>query len=61
MNCPEFFLNPRWEGVEVLGGGGYQKSRKFHELPRKSIHFLTPPPMMEMEGRTGGRGQGGRK
>ena len=45
MNYPEnqqfFFLNP------VGGGGSFrgsknQKSGKFHELPRKSIIFLTP-------------------
>ena len=43
--------------MEVLGGQKI-KSGKFHELPRKSIHFFNPPPRMEREG---GRGQGGRK
>ena len=43
-----------------MGGGGSfrgsknQKSGKFHELPRKSIHFFNPPPRME-------RGRGGRE
>ena len=31
-----------------------QKSGKFHELPRKSIHLFSPPPRME-------RGRGGRE
>ena len=71
MNCPEnlfFFLN------RVGGGGSFrgstnQKSGKFHELPRKSIHFFNPPsPRMEREGGADGRegtgrekGEGGRQ
>ena len=44
-----------------MGGGGSfrsknQKSGKFHELPRKSIHFFNPPSRMEI-GR--GRREGG--
>ena len=62
MNCPE---NKKEIKKKPVGGGGSfrgstnQKSGKFHELPRKSIHFFNPPPRME-RGR-GGRGQGGRK
>ena len=48
MNCPEFFLThptPGGGGLGVGGGGGwgskFQKSGKFHELPRKSINI--PP------------------
>ena len=38
-------------------GSENQKSGKFHELPRKSIHFFKPPSEDgEREGRTGGRG-----
>ena len=63
MNYPEnqqfFFKNP------VGGGGSFrgsknQKSGKFHELPRKSIIFLTPSEDGEREGWTGGTGQEGR-
>ena len=51
-------------GESFRGGGGVknQKSGKFQELPRKSIHFFNPPSEDgERERRTGGRGQGGRK
>ena len=51
MNCPEnqynlFLPIPPWGGVP--GGGGWgskiQKSGKFHELLRKSIKKIYPPP-----------------
>ena len=47
MNCPEtnkFFFDPPHSGE--LGGGGaeFQKSGKFHELPRKSINCCLPHP-----------------
>ena len=45
-NCPGnkniFFLNPVGGGFR---GSKYQKSGKFHELPRKSKTNLTPPPL----------------
>ena len=49
--------------MEVLGGSKNQKSGKWHELPRKSIHFFKPPSEDGERGRGGreGGGQGGRK
>ena len=49
MNCPEYFLkffkkNPVGEGGSFRGSKN-KKSGKFHELPRKSIHFFNPPPL----------------
>ena len=40
-----------------------QKSGKFHELPRKSIHFVNPPSRVErvMDGREGGDRDGERE
>ena len=38
-----------------------QKSGKCHELPRKSVHFLTPPKDGEREGRTGEERDGERE
>ena len=40
-----------------------KKSGKFHELPRKLIHFINPPPRMErgMGGREGGDREGERE
>ena len=55
MNCLE---NNNTKLKKKTGGGGSfrasnnQKSGKFHELPRTSIHFFNPPPRME-------RGRGG--
>ena len=45
--------------MEVLGGQKI-KSGKFHELPRKLIHFFNPPPRMERVrgGRDGGDTEG---
>ena len=43
MNCPEnqqFKKNPVGDGS--FRGSKDQKSGKFHELPRKSIHFFNP-------------------
>ena len=42
MNCPE---NQKQIKKKPVGGGSFrgsknQKSGKFHELPRKSIHFF---------------------
>ena len=52
MNCPEtnkkkLLIHPTPGGVpRGIGGGGSkcQKSGKFHELPRKSIHCCLPHP-----------------
>ena len=46
-------------GGSIRGSKNDQKSEKFHELSRKSIHFFNPPPRME-RGR-GGREGGGRE
>ena len=48
-------------GGGSFGGSKNQKSGKFHELPRKSIHFLTPLRGLREGGADGGRGQGGRQ
>ena len=48
MNCAEKKCDPPHPGGGGGGVGGstFQKSGKFHELPRKSINiFLTPPPV----------------
>ena len=55
MNCPENNNNKK----NPVGGGSFrgsknQKSGKFQELPRKSIHFFNPPPRVE-------RGRGGQE
>ena len=62
MNCPE--TNKKSVDPPHSGGGGFpgelgggakcQKSGKFHELPRKSIHCCLPPPPYP----TGGGGLG---
>ena len=52
MNCPEtnkkIFFDPPHSGGGVprgIGGGAkFQKSGKFHELPRKSINCCLPHP-----------------
>ena len=41
MNCPENKKN-RWGGDGSFRGSKNQKSGKFQELPRKSIHFFKP-------------------
>ena len=48
MNCPEnqynlFLPIPPWGGVPG-GGSKFQKFGKFHELLRKSITIVLPPP-----------------
>ena len=61
MNCPEtnfFFFDPPHSGGGVprgIGGGAkFQKSGKFHELPRKSINCCLPPPPPPLPNRWGG-------
>ena len=50
MNCPETnnkIVDPPHSGGvprEIGGGSKFQKSGKFHELPRKSIHCCLPHP-----------------
>ena len=51
MNCPEtnkkLLIHPTPGGGFPRGIGGeakFQKSGKFHELPRKSINCCLPPP-----------------
>ena len=61
MNCPEFFFFKPVGGGGSFRGSKNQKSGKLYELPRKSIHLLTPLRGWRERGQTGGRGQGGRK
>ena len=67
MNCPEtnkqkLLIHPTPGGgfPGELGGGGvgakFQKSGKFHELPRKSINCCLPPPHPYPTGGGGGLG-----
>ena len=47
MNCPEKKIDPPHPGGGGGGGVGgstFQKSGKFHELPRKSINIFLPLP-----------------
>ena len=73
INCPEKkkkIVDPPHSGGGSQGNGGgakFQKSGKFHELPRKSINCCLPPPPhpyptgggggyeSKLEGRMGGR------
>ena len=71
MNCREnqYIFNPHpTKGGWEFWGKNIQKSRKFHELPRKSIQVFNPPtPPGEGgtgeggRGREGGTGEGGRE
>ena len=57
----KFFFDPPHSGGGVprgIGGGSqFQKSGKFHELPRKLIHCCLPPPTPTQLVGGGGRSQ----
>ena len=62
MNCPENPIKKNPDGGRSFRGSTNQKSGKFHELPRKSIHFLTPlRGWREGGGREGGDREGERE
>ena len=54
------FLNPRWEGVEVLGGQKIKSPGNFMNCRENRYIFLTPPPLQGWRGR-GGREGGDRE